>query len=229
MNKHIPAAMALATSFLFASACASAAVAAAGTQSAAAPAAAAASAAPPAPHAAGHGAVSTMLTPLPKSDRLVVAGYAGPVSADWLPYQPTSAMRSAQFVVPAAPGAATGELIAYFFPVGQGGKHDENIARWTAEFASADGKPVTPTVVESKNGALGLTLVTLNGTYARGAAMVATGGPKPDQTLLVAMVETPGGRITLQMFGPRKTVALQRDNFVKLAKGFAAVPPLAAR
>lgn len=224
MNTRIPAAMAFATSLLFVTVCAHAAGPAA---NAAQPAAV-----PPAPHASGHGAISTVLTPLPKSERLVVAGFAGPLVSAWTPYQPTSAMRSAQFVVPAAQGAATGELIVYFFPVGQGGKHDENIARWSAEFSGADGKPMAPTVAESKRGALAVTLVTLNGTYARGAAMVATGGPKPDQTLLVAMVETPAGRITLQMFGPRKTVALQRDNFIKLAKGFvpvAAVAPLAAR
>jgi hypothetical protein len=37
---------------------------------------------------------------------------------------------------------------------------------------------------------------------------------------MVAMVEAPIGRITLQRCGPNKTVVAQRDSFLKLAKGF---------
>ena len=91
---------------------------------------------------------------------------------------------------------------------------------WTSQFASADGKPVAPKISTEKSGDTEVTLVELQGTYARGAGMGMADAAKPDQILLIAMVETSAGRITLQIYGPSKTVSAQRDNFLKLAKGF---------
>jgi hypothetical protein len=179
-------------------------VAAAHAPAAAAPAAAAGPAAVMAAHAG----------------KLMIQGFAAPVPAGWTPSQPSSSMRVAQFALPAAAGAEPGEVAAYYFPSGQGGSHEANIARWASQFATADGKPVAPKTSTSKNGDTEVTLVELQGTYARGVGMGPTGDAKPDQTLMIAMVEVPTGRITLQMYGPNKTVAAQRDSFVKLAKGF---------
>lgn len=158
--------------------------------------------------------------PPAKSDKLVIQGFASPVPAAWTPSQPSSTMRVAQFSLPAAAGADAGEMAVFFFPTGQGGSHEANIERWTSQFAGADGKPVMPKISASKGGDIAVTLVELHGTYARGVGMGPAGDAKPDQTLLVALVETPIGRITLQTYGPSKTIAAQRDNFVKLAKGF---------
>lgn len=160
------------------------------------------------------------VAPLPKSDRLVIQGFASPLPPSWTAVQPSSSMRVAQFVLPAAAGAEAGELAAFFFPTGQGGSHDANIERWTSQFVSADGKPVAPKISASKNGEIAVTLVELQGTYARGVGMGPAGDAKPNQTLLVALVETSVGRITLQTYGPSKTIAAQRDNFVKFAKDF---------
>jgi hypothetical protein len=152
--------------------------------------------------------------------KLMIQGFAAPVPTGWTPAQPSSSMRVAQFSLPAAPGSDPGEVAAYYFPTGQGGSHEANIERWASQFAGADGKPVAPKTSVSKSGDIEVTLVELNGTYARGVGMGPTGDAKPDQTLMIAMVEVPKGRITLQMYGPNKTVAAQRDSFVKLAKGF---------
>jgi hypothetical protein len=166
-------------------------------------------------------AVEPVVTAPPaKSDKLVIQGFASPVPSAWTPTQPSSTMRVAQFSLPAAAGAEAGELAAFFFRTGQGGSHEANIERWTSQFATADGKPVAPKISTSKGGDFTVTLVELQGTYARGVGMGPVGDAKPDQTLLVALVETPIGRITLQTYGPSKTIAAQRDNFVKLAKGF---------
>ena len=160
------------------------------------------------------------VVPLAKSDKLVIQGFAAPVPGTWTPVEPGSAMRVAQFALPSAGGAEAGELVAFFFPKGQGGSHEANIERWASQFATADGKPTAPKVSSSKEGNTEVTLVELHGTYARGVGMGQTGDSKPDQTLMTALVETSIGRITLQMYGPNKTVAAQRDHFVKLAKGF---------
>lgn len=154
------------------------------------------------------------------SDKLVIQGFAAPVPAAWTPSQPSSSMRVAQFSLPAAAGAEAGEMAVFFFPTGQGGSHEANIERWTSQFTSPDGKPVTPKISASKSADIAVTLVELQGNYARGVGMGPAGDAKPDQTLLVALVETSIGRITLQTYGPSKTIAAQRDNFVKLAKGF---------
>lgn len=181
----------------------------------AAPVAAAPAPAPSAAPAAGPAAVMAA-----HAGKLMIQGFAAPVPTGWMPAQPSSSMRVAQFSLPAAPGSDPGEVAAYYFPTGQGGSHEANIERWASQFAGADGKPVAPKTSISKNGDTEVTLVELNGTYARGVGMGPTGDAKPDQTLMIAMVEVPKGRITLQMYGPNKTVAAQRDSFVKLAKGF---------
>ena len=158
--------------------------------------------------------------PLAKTGTLAIEGLASQVPPAWTPMQPSSAMRFAQFTVPAAAGADAGEVAAFYFSPGDGGSHEANIKMWTSQFASADGKPVAPKISTEKSGDTEVTLVELQGTYARGAGMGKADAAKPDQTLLIAMVETSAGRITLQIYGPSKTVSAQRDNFLKLAKGF---------
>lgn len=173
-----------------------------------------------APEGTAPGAPAAVAAPPAKSDKLVIQGFASPVPAAWTPSQPSSTMRVAQFSLPAAADAEVGEMAVFYFPTGQGGSHEANIERWTSQFTSADGKPVMPKISASKSGDIAVTLVELQGTYARGVGMGPAGDAKPDQTLLVALVEIPIGRITLQTYGPSKTIAAQRDNFVKLAKGF---------
>lgn len=230
MNPRIPAALAIVVSSLIVTACGQSSPPEADSKAqssvppapAHVPVAAAPEAATP---TTTPGPISTAVAPLAsaplaKSGTLVIQGLASPVPAAWTPSQPSSTMRVAQYALPAASGADTGELAAYFFPTGQGGSHEANIERWASQFASADGKPVAPKVSTSKSGDTEVTLVELQGTYARGVGMGPTGDAKPDQILLIAMVETPIGRITLQTYGPSKTISAQRDNFIKLAKGF---------
>ena len=183
---------------------------------------AAAPTAPASPHAAiAHGAM-TAPTPLPKQDKLSIKGWVAPAPASWTPVQPGSAMRAAQFILPGASGKGDdAEMVVYFFPSGDGGSQDANIARWSGEVTDGDGKPGKPVVSTAKAGMTKVTLVALQGTYTRGASMLPGAERKPGQTLLVAMVETTVGRITLQAYGPSKTVAAHRDSFIKLANGFA--------
>jgi hypothetical protein len=155
-----------------------------------------------------------------KADKLVIQGLASQIPAGWTPTPLSSTMRVAQFGLPAAAGAEPGEVAVYFFPVGQGGTQEANIERWASQFTAVDGKPAPPITSKSKSGDMEVTLVELHGSYARGVGMGPGGDAKPDQTLMVAMTEAPAGRITMQMYGPNKTVAAQRDNFIKLAKGF---------
>lgn len=178
------------------------------------------SAAPVANAAAAH---DSTVAAASLSDKLVVNGLASQIPAAWMATQPTSSMRIAQFALPPAEGAEEGELAVFYFPTGQGGSHEANITRWASQFTSDDGKPVEPKISTEKSGDTEISLVELNGTYARGVGMGPTGDAKPDQSLLVAMVETKVGRITLQMYGPAKTVAVHKDGFIKFSKNFRPV------
>lgn len=155
-----------------------------------------------------------------QADKLVIQGLASQIPAGWTPTPLSSTMRVAQFGLPGVAGAEPGEVAVYFFPTGQGGTQEANIERWASQFTGPDGKPVNPATSKSKSGDMEVTVVELQGSYARGVGMGPSGDAKPDQTLMVAMTEAPAGRITMQMYGPNKTVAAQRDSFIKLAKGF---------
>ena len=221
MNTRLLATLAIAASSLVLAACGQSDKPQAGNPSqpaAAAPLNAASQAAEPqaaasqTPGAAGGAQV--------KSDKLVIQGLASQIPAGWTPTPLSSTMRVAQFGLPAAAGAEPGEVAVYFFPTGQGGTQEANILRWASQFTGADGKPVKPQSSTSKSDGIEVTLVELQGTYARGVGMGPSGEARPDQTLMIAMTEASTGRITMQMYGPSKTVAAQRDNFIKLAKGF---------
>lgn len=146
--------------------------------------------------------------------------WRAPLPANWQAQPPASTMRTAQYRVPGARGAADGEVAVFFFGTGQGGAQEANIERWKSQFSQPDGRPVNPRISRYKVGALPVTVVELNGTYARGVGMGPQGDARPDQTLLVAMIETPEGRYTFQLYGPRATVAAHRKGFEALVRGF---------
>lgn len=183
---------------------------------------------PSAQQAAAPAQVSPAMKPavtvsLTKSGQLVIQGLASKVPAAWTPSPTSNNMRIAQFALPTTPGAEAGEVVAYYFSSGQGGSREANIERWASQFSSADGKLVVPKISTSKSGDTEVTVVELQGTYTRGVGMGPTGGAKPDQTLIIAMIETSIGQIILHMYGPNKPISLQRDNFLNLAKGFRPV------
>nr|WP_315250793.1 hypothetical protein [uncultured Duganella sp.] len=184
---------------------------------------AAAAAAQPSANPHGRPASPQALKPLPKQDKLSIRGWSSPAPATWTPVEPASTMRAAQFILPGGTGksADDGEMVAYFFPTGDGGSQEANIERWSAEVTDAAGRPVKPQLSTAKAGMTKVTLLTLQGNYTRGANMLPGAERKSNQTLLVAMVETTIGRITLQAYGPSKTVVAHRDSFIKLANSFA--------
>ena len=142
-----------------------------------------------------------------------------PVPASWVSQPPASSMRLAQFRVPGQTGQEDAEVIFFYFGKGQGGSIEANIARWQSQFTSPDGKPVKATVQHHKVSGMPVTTVEFTGSYARGMGMGPAGAPTPDQMLLVAIVETPQGNLTIQLHGPRATGAANRDAFLAMVRG----------
>jgi hypothetical protein len=142
-----------------------------------------------------------------------------PVPASWVSQPPASSMRLAQFRVPGAAGFGDPEFVVFYFGPGQGGSVDANITRWEPQFTAPDGKPVKAIVRHLTVSRMPVTTVELTGTYARGVGMGPAGAPTPDQTLLVAIVETPRGNLTLQLHGPHPTVTANREALWTLVQG----------
>lgn len=150
----------------------------------------------------------------------VILDYAAPVPAVWKAETPASNYRAGQYRVPAAKGAADGELVVFYFGKGKGGSVAANAERWVSQFTTADGKPVAPKLGTTSVAGMPVTTVELNGSYSRGVGMGPQGEAKPNQTLLVAVIETPDGNVTIQLHGDRATVAQHRKAFEAMVRGF---------
>ncbi len=146
-------------------------------------------------------------------------GYKTQLPNGWKQEVPENNMRAAQFQVPGVAGKEGAESVVFYFGKGQGGTPEANIQRWESNFAGAGGKPVKAVVRKAKAAGMPVTWAEMNGAYARGVGMGVAGAAKPDQTLLVGIVETPKGNLTFQLYGPRQSVAAQRKAFEAMING----------
>jgi len=144
---------------------------------------------------------------------------SAPVPTRWVSQPPANAMRLAQFQVPGESRQEDAEVIFFYFGQGEGGSVEDNIARWQSQFSSTEGNSITPTVQHLAVSGMPVTTVELTGSYSRAMGMVSSGAPTPDQTLLVAIVETPQGNLTIQLYGPRSTVAANKEDFLAMVRG----------
>ena len=167
-------------------------------------------------------ALAVAAQPPADASTLRVLKYAAPVPPSWRAQPPTSRFRAAQYVVPAAPGATDAELVVFYFGRGQGGSPAANAERWASQFSRADGQPVRPGIETFTLRDLAVTVVELNGSYARGIGVGPIGQPRPGQTLLAAVIETPEGNVIVQLHGDHATVNEHRAAFVALLRGFRA-------
>jgi hypothetical protein len=147
------------------------------------------------------------------AQQVLFLDYQAELPASPEPRGATSAMRLAEYTVRRTDDT-NAEMIVYYFGEGQGGSADDNIARWSAQFTTADGGPVTPHVTRMSGTAFPTTLAEYEGTYARAIGMGDGAPAKPDQSLVAAVVETPKGNLYLQLFGDRPAVAAVREDFV---------------
>jgi hypothetical protein len=127
---------------------------------------------------------------------------------------PRSSMRAAQYTVEGEPRA---ELTVFYFGQGQGGGVDENITRWLGQLSQADGSDTAKKAKRSerKAGAITVSLVEAEGTYAGGMGMPGAPPPEPiaDAEMLGAIAEGPQGAVFFKLVGPKEAVERARPAF----------------
>ncbi|MBO0861926.1 MAG: hypothetical protein J2P21_26235, partial [Chloracidobacterium sp.] len=127
---------------------------------------------------------------------------------------PPKQMRSATYMIPAAPGDSEEAECAVFMNIGGGVQ--PNIDRWVGQFEKTDGSPNQK--MEMING-LSVTIVDVSGTFKGGGAMMGqSSGPKASYRLLGAIAQSPAGEVFFKLTGPAKTVSAAQGEFQAMLK-----------
>ncbi|PWB53743.1 MAG: hypothetical protein C3F18_07085 [Nitrosomonadales bacterium] len=150
--------------------------------------------------------------------KLAFIGLEAHAPAAWTMVPPATDKRLAQFKITAPGEGMTAEVIVYYFGKGEGGTAEANIERWQGQFIGAENRPVTPAVNRFQSNGMTVTTAELHGAYARGIGVGPVGVPKPGQTLLAAVVETPEGNLIIQLHGKAASVNAQKEAFLAFVR-----------
>jgi len=161
----------------------------------------------------------TPSTPLraEEADSLKVSEFIFTFSKPWVRQQVVSAMRAGQFTYDHEDeNLADVELVIFFFGAGQGGGTQANIDRWVGQF---EGTPESKTE-EKEMGGKKVILLTAKGTYleSMGGPFSGNKTPKPDYTMLAAILPSEQGDVFLKLTGPAKSVEAMGDAFMKFTE-----------
>lgn len=141
----------------------------------------------------------------------------------WVVEQPTSNMRSAQFLLPRAEGdQEDASLVVYYFQ-GGGGSVQANLDRWASQMQQPDGSPSkdkSKTSTLKVNG-MNVTLMDVSGTYtAEMTPGAADRQNKLGYRMRGAVIETPRGPYFIKLTGPEKTIARWDQSFDAFINSF---------
>jgi hypothetical protein len=145
-------------------------------------------------------------------------GLAAPVPDAWEAEAPQSRMRVLQYGVP---GDESGDarFVVYYFGQGYGGTVEDNVERWQSQFSGPEGGLVEPRISRFESNGMPITLVELEGTYARSVGMGPGEEAKRERTLLAAIIESPKGSLFAQLFGPTPAVDAARPGLEDFLAG----------
>ena len=175
-----------------------------------------------APHAAGADTLPAARMIEPHSVTQLPEGRSGlgpfslAVPADWKVKPTVSAMRAAEFELPASGGQA--EVIVYYFGESGAGSVQANVDRWVGQFTQPDGSPSKDAAKVEKASFAGqeASIITVSGHYAARAMPGGEAVDKADQTLMAAIVPSPKGPYYFRLIGDRAAVASQSGKFRQL-------------
>lgn len=126
--------------------------------------------------------------------------------AGWIKKQPKINFIEAEFEIPAAEGD---EIPGRLTAMGAGGSIEQNIDRWTGQFAQGD-EPVKPKVEKKTIAGSTVHLVDLAGTYKDMPSGPFAGGKttlRENYRMLGAIIVTKdAGNYFLKLYGPKATI-----------------------
>lgn len=140
----------------------------------------------------------------------------------WVRQQAASSMRAGQFLYDHEDESlADVELVIFFFGAGGGGGVQANIDRWLGQF---QGTPESKTE-EKEMGGKKVVLLTAKGTYMEtmagaGPFSGAPKTPKPDYTMLAAILPSEQGDVFIKVTGPSKSIEAMKEAY----EAFVASP-----
>ncbi len=150
-----------------------------------------------------------------EEDSIKVSEFTFTYGKPWVRQQAASSMRAGQFLYDHEDESLEDiELVIFFFGAGGGGGIQANIDRWLGQF---EGAPESK-VEEKEMGGKKVTLLTAKGTFldTMAGAGPFSGGPKtpkPDTTMLAAILPSEQGAVFLKLTGPTKSVEAMREAF----------------
>jgi hypothetical protein len=141
----------------------------------------------------------------------------------WVKQQAKKMFRVAQWGLPKAAGDDRNPELYFSELTNGGGGADPNITRWVGEYSGTDAEPKKE---KFEADGIKITMVEITGTFmeSMGGGGPFAGGTKEARkgfTTYAAFLEIPGtdGVLTAKLYGPKASVAAQKEAFVKLLKG----------
>jgi hypothetical protein len=134
----------------------------------------------------------------------------------WITEAPSSAMRFAQYVLPAEGEGEDASVVVFYSPGGMGSVED-NLARWAGQMEQPDGSDplaAAETKVERRDGVVFHT-IDVTGTFASTPMMpgAPAGEKKPDTRLVGTVIECDSGPYYVKLVGPSATVERWRESY----------------
>ncbi len=137
----------------------------------------------------------------------------------WIRQQVTSSMRAGQLTYDHKDeNLKDVDLVIYYFGQGQGGGIKANLDRWIGQF---EGTPKSK-IEEKEMGERKVSFLTASGTYMESSGGPFSGNktPRPESTMLAAILPSEQGAVFLKLTGPTESVEAMRKDF----EAFAASP-----
>ncbi len=142
------------------------------------------------------------------------SGIAFTLPEPWREEPPSSSMRMAQAIIPGPAG--DGQLTIFFFGVGGGGGIEANLQRWAGQVQINDGEEPFRDTFDA--GPFKVHYMELGGTILPSRMGTGPTTAQPNQRLMGAVVEGPGGPWFFKATGPEATMDSQRAAFKKMLR-----------
>jgi hypothetical protein len=144
------------------------------------------------------------------------------IPPDWIKETPSSALRIAQYRLPALGNDGEDGSLVVFNRIG--GTIQQNMERWYGQFMSSDGidnRGDLDGKIEMING-MQVTYASVRGVYKTGSmGLPQDTGEKSNFMMLAAIVETPEGPYYFKAVGPENTLIRRTKEFEQLIQSIS--------